>query len=184
MSVRPPKRMRRPLRRIITGRGADGRSYVVADEEPRALGTFHEMWATDVAPAGYGSEDEVAGRWVKLEPSDRGTVFRFFRVDPEDPVVDAEELERRAAKAFGSIGAAHCRPNTERHAYMHETRTVDYIIVLEGRVTLLLDDDEVELEPHDVVIQRGTNHAWINKGSEPALLAAILIDAVEAEPRG
>lgn len=177
MSVRASRPGRRPLRRIITGRDGVGRSYVVADDEPRALGTFHEMWATEGAPAGYGSEDEAAERWVKLEPPERGTIFRFFRVDPEDRSVDAAELERRAAKAFGSIGAAHCRPNTDRHAYMHETRTVDYIIVLEGKVTLLLDDDEVELEPHDVVIQRGTNHAWINRGTEPALLAAILVDA-------
>ena len=183
MSRTGAERAKRPLRRVITGRRADGRSYVAADVEPRALGTFHEMWATDSAPAGYGSEDEVAERRVKLEPPERGTIFRFFRVDPEDPAVDAEALERRAANAFGSIGAAHCRPSTERHAYMHETRTVDYIIVLEGRVTLLLDDDEVDLEPHDVVIQRGTNHAWINRGTEPALLAAILIDAAEAELR-
>ena len=181
MSGSGSERTKRPLRRIVTGRDAHGRSYVVADKEPRALGTFHEMWATEGAPAGYGSEDEVADRRVKLEPPERGTVFRFFRVDPEDPSVDAEELERRAAKAFGSIGAAHCRPDTARHAYMHETRTVDYIIVLEGKVTLLLDDDAVDLEPHDVVIQRGTNHAWINRGTEPALLAAILIDG---EPQG
>lgn len=170
--------MRRPLRRIITGHDAKGRSVVVADDAPRELGTFHEMWATEGAPTGYGSEDEVAERWVKLEPPERGTIFRYFVVHPEDPSVDTDTLERRAEKAFGSIGAGHCRPDTSRHAYMHETRTVDYIIVLEGKVTLLLDDDEVELEPHDVVIQRGTNHAWINKGKTPALLAAVLIDAV------
>jgi len=170
--------MTRRLRRIVTGHDADGRSIVVGDAAPRELGTFHEMWATDGAPTGYGSEDEVADRRVKLEPPEQGTVFRFFRVDPDDPSVDSEELERRAARGFASIGAAHCRPDTTLHAYMHETRTVDYIIVLEGKITLLLDGDEVDLEPHDVVIQRGTNHAWINKGEEPALLAAILIDAV------
>jgi mannose-6-phosphate isomerase-like protein (cupin superfamily) len=157
---------------------------VVGDSAPRALGTFHEMWATEDAPTGYGSDDEVAERRVKLEPPERGTVFRFFRVDPEDPEVDAEELERRAVNGFASIGAAHCRPDTRRHAYMHETRTVDYVIVLEGQVTLLLDDDAVDLEPHDVVIQRGTNHAWINRGTEPALLAAVLVDAVDAERGG
>jgi len=118
---------------------------------------------------------------VRLEPPERGTVFRFFSVAPEDPSLGAEELELRAAKGFASIGAAHCRPDTSRHAYMHRTRTVDYIIVLEGEVTLLLDGDEVELGPHDVVIQRGTNHAWINRGKEPALLAAILIDAEPLE---
>ncbi len=60
---------------------------------------------------------------------------------------------------------------------MHQTPTVDYIILLSGRVTLLLDDDECELQPFDVVVQRGTNHAWINKGNEPALLIAVLIDS-------
>ena len=60
---------------------------------------------------------------------------------------------------------------------MHKTKTIDYIIVLSGHVTLLLDDDERDLRPFDVVVQRGTNHAWINKGTEPALLCAILIDA-------
>ena len=60
---------------------------------------------------------------------------------------------------------------------MHKTKTIDYIILLEGNVTLLLDDDEVQLKPFDVVVQRGTNHAWINNGSEPALFIAVLIDA-------
>jgi quercetin dioxygenase-like cupin family protein len=169
------------LRRIITGHDARGRSVVVADVPPRELGSLYEMWATDGAPAAYGSEDEVAERRVKLEPPERGTIFRFFRVDPEDPALDTEELERRVARGFASIGAAHCRPDTTLSPHMHRTRTVDYVIVLEGEVTLLLDDDEVELGPFDVVIQRGTNHAWINRGTEPALLAAILVDA---EPMG
>lgn len=171
---------RRP-RRIITGHDERGRSIVVAEKPPRELGSLYEMWVTDGAPAGYGSDDEVAERRVKLEPPERGTIFRFFRVDPEDPALDADELERRVARGFASIGAAHCRPDTSRSPHMHQTRTVDYIIVLEGAVTLLLDEDEVELEPHDVVIQRGTNHAWINRGTAPALLAAILVDA---EPLG
>jgi len=48
---------------------------------------------------------------------------------------------------------------------------------LKGEVTLLLDQDEVELQPFDVVVQRGTNHAWVNHGSVPALLIAVLIDS-------
>jgi hypothetical protein len=46
-------------------------------------------------------------------------------------------------------------------------------------VTLLLDQGEVDLKPFDVVVQRGTNHAWVNKGKEPALIAAVLVDARE-----
>jgi quercetin dioxygenase-like cupin family protein len=63
---------------------------------------------------------------------------------------------------------------------MHQTKTVDYVIVLSGEVTMLLDEGEVDLKPFDVVIQRGTNHAWINRGAEPALLVGILIDAEAA----
>ena len=60
---------------------------------------------------------------------------------------------------------------------MHKTKTIDYIILLKGDVTLLLDEDEVRLKPFDVVVQRGTNHAWVNNGDEPALLIAVLIDS-------
>ena len=60
---------------------------------------------------------------------------------------------------------------------MHKTKTIDYIILLKGDVTLLLDNDEVRLKPFNVVVQRGTNHAWVNNGTEPALLIAVLIDS-------
>jgi quercetin dioxygenase-like cupin family protein len=63
---------------------------------------------------------------------------------------------------------------------MHTTRTVDYIVLLKGDVSLVLDKDEVRLKPFDVVVQRGTNHAWRNNGNEPALLAGVLIDALPA----
>ena len=60
---------------------------------------------------------------------------------------------------------------------MHKTKTIDYIILLKGDVTLLLDNEEVDLKPFDVVVQRGTNHAWVNNGNDPALFIAVLIDS-------
>ena len=75
------------------------------------------------------------------------------------------------------MGAAHERVDTTRHPAMHKTKTIDYIILLDGDVTLLLDEDEVRLKPFNVVVQRGTNHAWVNNGDEPALLIAVLIDS-------
>ena len=75
------------------------------------------------------------------------------------------------------MGAAHERVDTSRHPAMHKTKTIDYIILLNGDVTLLLDEDEVRLKPFNVVVQRGTNHAWVNNGHEPALLIAVLIDS-------
>ena len=75
------------------------------------------------------------------------------------------------------MGASHERVDTTRHPSMHKTKTIDYIILLKGNVTLLLDNDEVSLKPFDVVVQRGTNHAWVNNGEKPALLIAVLIDS-------
>jgi hypothetical protein len=60
---------------------------------------------------------------------------------------------------------------------MHTTSTIDYVVVLQGRETLLLDKGEVALRPFDVVVQRGTNHYWLNPGPDPALLMGVLLDA-------
>ncbi|MGO4838514.1 cupin domain-containing protein [Rhizobiaceae sp. 2RAB30] len=86
-----------------------------------------------------------------------------------------------AANAFEKMGASHLRVDTSRHPAMHRSHTLDYIVLLQGRVKLLLDQDERILEPFDVVIQRGTNHAWINLGDEPALLMGVLMDAAGME---
>ena len=59
---------------------------------------------------------------------------------------------------------------------MHCTRSIDYIVLLSGRVKLILDEEETILEPFDVVIQRETNHAWQNLSDQPAQLIAVLID--------
>jgi quercetin dioxygenase-like cupin family protein len=76
--------------------------------------------------------------------------------------------------------AAHLRVDTARDAGMHLSSTVDYIVLLRGRVKLVLDKDETVLNPFDVVVQRGTNHAWVNLEETPALLLAVLIDASHA----
>jgi len=86
-------------------------------------------------------------------------------------------MQEIAADAFEKIGAAHHRVDTKKHPAMHKTETIDYIILLQGDVTLILDEEEIDLKPFDVVVQRGTNHAWVNNGDEPALLIAVLIDS-------
>ena len=64
-----------------------------------------------------------------------------------------------------------------RHPGMHKTNSVDYIILLEGEITLMLDEVDVPMKPYDVVVQRGTNHSWVNYGDTPALMMAVLVDA-------
>ena len=88
-----------------------------------------------------------------------------------------EVLNEMAADAFDKIKASHCRVDVSRHPAMHKTDSIDYIILLKGDVTLILDEDEIDVKPFDTVVQRGTNHAWRNNGDEPALLIAVLIDS-------
>jgi mannose-6-phosphate isomerase-like protein (cupin superfamily) len=169
-------------RRIVTGHNASGKSVVVIDGPPaRIFGTdvrgLAEIWNTDSGPVNTQDATDRADIDVVLSPVVNGSKFRFFAVAPEDPTISDEEREARVAERFAAMGAAHERVDTSRHAAMHLTKSVDYIILLSGEVTLLLDEDERDLKPFDVVVQRGTNHAWINKGKEPALLIAVLIDA-------
>jgi len=161
-------------RRVVTGHDADGKSVVVIDGPPTPSGAF---WFTEAAPADNGTVGDAAQLVRKLEPPPGGTIFRYAVIPPEDPSIPAEERERTTARLFAQMDAAHCRTDTSRHPGMHKTRTVDYVVLLAGEVTMLLDKGEVNLKPFDVVVQRGTSHAWINKGKEPAVLAAVLVDA-------
>jgi quercetin dioxygenase-like cupin family protein len=75
------------------------------------------------------------------------------------------------------MGATRAHDSASAQPGIHKTYTVDCIILLSGQVSLILDDGAIEIEPMDVVTQQGTNHAWVNHGDEPAVLAGVLIDA-------
>ena len=170
------------LRRVVTGVDASGKSYVEIDGPGAGIieeggAGLAEIWVTDATPADNAAKGDAAKWKMRLEPPAGGSVIRYFMVAPENKALSLPELEAQSAARFAAMGASHCRVDTSRHPSMHTTRTVDYIVVLSGRVTLLLDKGEVELKPFDVVVQRGTNHGWVNRGTEPALMAAILIDA-------
>ena len=64
-----------------------------------------------------------------------------------------------------------------RHATMHRTKSIDYAVVISGEIDMLLDDSEVHLKAGDVLVQQGTNHAWVNRGKENCRIAFVLIDA-------
>jgi len=166
------------LRRVVTGHNSEGKSVIALDGPPgREVGNLREIWHT-VGPI-VDSRDQVdnGAKPGNLSPAETGTIFRWFIVPPADDSMSDEELEKFVAERFAAMGATHERPDTSRHPAMHTTKTIDYIILLSGEVSLLLDEDETVIKPFQVVVQRGTNHAWVNKGSEPALLCAILVDA-------
>ncbi len=170
------------MRRIITGHNEEGKSVISIDGPPaRSIGEdaggLFEIWNTDGSGFDTKSTKDRADIDILLSPVKSGTKFRYFQINPIPEGVPKDVLEAATAEAFEKIGAAHHRIDTSRNAAMHETDTIDYIILLKGDVTLILDEEEVQLKPHDVVVQRKTNHAWVNNGSEPALLIAVLIDS-------
>ncbi len=81
----------------------------------------------------------------------------------------------RAREVFKAMGNEKAWSGS-RHPMMHRTETIDYAIVLEGEITMLLDDSEVVLRAGDVLVQVGTNHAWVNRSKAPAKIAFVLID--------
>jgi mannose-6-phosphate isomerase-like protein (cupin superfamily) len=140
-------------------------------------GGLYEIWNTDGEGFDTKSLKDKADIDVLLSPAKGGTKIRYFQINPIPEGVPQEVIEASTAAAFEKMGAAHHRVDTSRNAAMHETDTIDYIILLKGDVTLILDEEEIKVNPHDIVVQRGTNHAWVNNGTEPALLIAVLIDS-------
>lgn len=169
------------LRRVITGHNAEGRSIIEYDGAPANVieandAGLAEIWIADTVPAATTGTDDPAAGEIRLEPPAGGVKVRWFSIAPESDDMSPEEREEAAAFGFAAVHASHARVDTSRHPMMHKTETLDYIILLKGNVTLLVDEGDVNLKPGDVVVQRATNHAWVNKGTDPALLVAVLID--------
>ena len=170
------------MRRVITGHDKNGKSIVVLDGPPARsigedLGGLFELWNTDGNTINTQDNIDRADDEIILSPPSNGSKFRYFQINPTPEGIPIDIMQDIAADAFDKIGAAHHRIDTTKHPAMHKTETIDYIILLKGDVTLILDQEEVDIKPFDVVVQRGTNHAWVNNGSDPALLIAVLIDS-------
>jgi hypothetical protein len=173
MKIRP--------KRIVTGVDSNNKSIIIADDtlEPSIDlegSAFTELWETDNKDLDRTSSKARHREGIKLSPPTGGTKFRYFQLPPKNDNYSPEEMEAFFAAAFEMIGASHERTDTAKHPGMHLTKTVDYIVLLEGKATLILDSDEVVLNPYDVVIQQGTSHAWSVESDIPCLFLAVLID--------
>lgn len=170
--------MPHPIRRVVTGHDTTGRSIFVMDgaapnmRTPRAGGTtVTELWSTDATPAdNAGSADRGEGI-ARIQPPANGSVFRVVEYPP-----DSVRLQAMQAVQGGDTDA-HLYRGKDRHPGFHKTDSVDYAIVLSGEIYALMDEGEVLLRAGDVLVQRGTNHAWSNRTSEPCRIAFVLIDA-------
>lgn len=149
-----------PPRRVVTGHDGTGRSVVLSDGPPpvrhelAASGvSFHEIWRTSACPAPIGpSEAEPTATPLRIPPDPGGTKIRVNVFAPGT-------LDERGLQSP-----------------VHRTESVDYGIVLEGEIHLVLDDSEVLLRAGDIVVQRGTDHAWANRSGAPCRVAFVLVD--------
>ncbi|WP_113447777.1 cupin domain-containing protein [Rhizobium cremeum] len=173
-----------PITRVVTGHSPDGRSILTevgplptVVEITAIPGTvFHEVWSTAGSPARVADDGDPTLGALVLPPPPGGTRIRFVDIPP-----DTEDFlkagARRMGEAFEQIGdkAASTAKESSPHPLMHRTESIDYGIVIEGEMTLVLDDGEALLKPGSVVIQRGTNHAWANRSGKMCRMLFVLV---------
>ncbi|ARU18148.1 cupin domain-containing protein (plasmid) [Croceicoccus marinus] len=175
------------VRRVVTGHDASGKAIIQEDGPvPRVqrIGgetgpLFHEIWNTRATPApidANSGEPEEDG--IRLAPPAGGTRIRILDIPPDDPALDQMTPEEARAH-FAEVGAAEASSfsgEESRHAHMHRTETIDYGIVLDGELVLIMDEGETTVRAGDVIVQRGTNHGWANRSDRNCRIAFVLID--------
>jgi len=145
-----------PIRRIVTGHDAKKVAKVIKDGPatnakypmPGVVSTL--IWCTDGTPADIAvgeNAEDMGARILGTSPPPNGTRFAVIDFPPGNA------------------------------AFMHRTETIDYVLVLSGEIDMDMDDSTVKLKAGDIMIQRGTNHSWVNRGAERARVAFVLIDA-------
>lgn len=170
--------MVKPVRRIVTGHDEKGRSVFLEDgPAPYPFSPSHSpnvgltnLWVLDSIPASNeaGRPDPTA-RPFRLEPPGSGNVVRVVEFPP-----DRERNYGNQAEVFSQYGASQAHDSAARHPGFHRTLSVDYAIVIEGEIWALMDVGETLMQAGDVLIQRGTNHAWANRSDRIARVLFVL----------
>ena len=145
-----------PIRRVVTGHDDGNVAKVLIDapatnaKKPSAGLVSTMIWSTDSTPAQIPigeTIEDMGARILGTPPPPRGTRFAVIDFPPGN------------------------------HPHMHRTETVDYVIVINGEIEMDMDDSTVKLKAGDVMVQRGTNHAWANRSGKNARVAFVLVDA-------
>lgn len=179
----------RPVRRIVTGINAQARSVIISDApSPHAMALagvpdfgVTDVWKTSESPASNASADDPCVLPISLAPPACGTVFRIVQFPPDKAYVGRWKADAAFA-SMGESGAQAVEAPSHRHEAMHVTRSVDYAFVLEGEIWAVMDQGEVRMTVGDVLVQRGTSHAWSNRSDAPSMVGFVLIDAKAIEP--
>jgi mannose-6-phosphate isomerase-like protein (cupin superfamily) len=169
----------KPVRRIVTGHDEQGKAVALFDAEvapkQRSAGgnAITMLWVTEEGPVDVSGSKDRAETKVGVPPPTNGSIFRIVEFPPTKPSGQSVDHQKM-------LVAMGIDPDTQgymRHANTHRTRSVDYAIVLDGEIDMLMDDSEVHMKAGDVLVQQATNHAWVNNGTESCRIAFILVDA-------
>src|SRR5437667_10271145 len=172
------------VRRVVTTIDKnDNKAVVLMDGatphkkvRPQSQTVSRLLWVTGETPADLSGTADRAAIDIGIMPPRGGSVFRIVDFPPE--MGETRNLDPAAMHHSLGDGAPK-RGLPPRHPAMHRTRTVDDAVVMAGEIDMLLDDSEIHLKAGDVLVQQGTNHAWVNRGTEPCRIAFVLIDAKE-----
>jgi quercetin dioxygenase-like cupin family protein len=153
--------------RIVTGTGEDGRAAILFSGEPTTRVEFGkyrttELWVTSSSPPEAVRDSDPSERPWELEPPVGGTCFRIVEIAPDSPNGAAASPTESAGEPADFLAE-------------HTTDTLDYVVVLSGEVTLRVGEAEVTLHPGDSVVQQGVAHDWRNDGTQPCLMAGVLM---------
>jgi mannose-6-phosphate isomerase-like protein (cupin superfamily) len=173
------------FRRIVTGHDQDGNAVIQSDAPPTRMQqiggpggpTFVEVWSTRETPVVIDRQsNEPAESGLVLAPPKGGTRIRVIDFPAESDAI-RKLTGSEAAEKFAEMGGTWAARAAQGapHPLMHRTQTLDYGIVLEGELTLIVDRGETVVRAGDIVIQRGTNHAWANRSDKNCRVAFVLI---------
>jgi uncharacterized cupin superfamily protein len=177
----------KPVRRIVTIDDPSGASHAVVDAPSPDMRTdparpgyaSTRIWVTTASPATVPKQYRDALLLPQMMvPPPHGSLCRIVEIPPDASwrgKVGAPEV----TAFFQQMGASRVSTYSASapHPYMQQTRTLDFCLILEGEVTLVLDIEEVALKAGDTVVQRGTNHAWSNRSDKPCRIAISSHDA-------
>ncbi len=160
---------------IVTGTNQARGSVVVEETQTTMAGPGNfDFWQTK---PGKSLHDASFGRSpMKFFPTAGGAMFRLVSIPPADPTMTPADIAKLQDWFFKEVGDPNGRGDTSRDPLMHKTPTVEYIVLLSGEISLVLDEGEpIKLKPFDAVVQRAVGHSWLNTGREPALLVAVMV---------
>jgi mannose-6-phosphate isomerase-like protein (cupin superfamily) len=168
------------IRRVVTGLDDSDKAIVLFDSRltlkaPESRPPSVNLWITVSSPAGFSFKDDAALKPIGLSPPDNGSKITVGEFPPLDPAVAAKMDPNLMMKVVGDHAPARGLP--VKHPTMHRTRTVDYAVILSGEIDMMLDDTVVPVKAGDVIVQQATNHAWINRGTQPCRILFVLMDS-------